>query len=207
MPTKSTRQRILDILTFREEATSAELSRALALTKADIRYHLSRMVEEGLIVCSNPKQQGKRGRPARSFSLTSKSFQNNYDLLSSALLTVLIDHFSDANANKMLNLVAEQLSGDFKPGGPPGKRLVQIVNQLNLLKYQARWEAHSTGPRVIFEHCPFATLRPQHPELCRMDAHLVENFLDERVALIESSSHLPGGICLFTIPQKSPKDH
>lgn len=206
MSTKSTRQRILDILAIRENADSAELSRALGVTKADIRYHLSKMVEEGIVVSSDPKQQKRRGRPARSFSLTSKSLQNNYDLLSSALLTVLIDHFSEKGAKKMLQLVAEQFCSDYKPDGPPSKRLVQVVNRLNLLNYQARWEAHSTGPRVIFEHCPFATLRPQHPELCLMDAHLIENFLDERVTLLESNSHLPGGFCLFTIAQKSPKD-
>ena len=202
MPTKSTRQRILDILAVREEAAAAELSRALGLTKADIRYHLSRMIEEGIIVCSNPKQKGRRGRPARTFSLTSKSLQNNYDLLASALLTFLMEHCSEMGANNKLQLVAEQFWGNFKSEGPPGKRFVQAVNQLNQLNYQARWEAHSTGPRVIFEHCPFATLRPQHPELCRMDAHMVANFLDEQVALIESSAHLPGGICLFTVPQK-----
>jgi predicted ArsR family transcriptional regulator len=202
MPTKSTRQRILDILSNRDNASSAEISRALAVTQADVRYHLSRMVEEGLIMPSGPKSSGRRGRPARHFSLASKSMQDNFDLLSQALLTTSLEHFSEERKNIFLHQVAKQITAEFIPAGPLGRRLVRAVDQLNRLNYQARWEAHAIAPRMIFEHCPFATLRPQFPELCLIDANLLEILLDESITQVESSAHLSDGYCLFSIGQR-----
>lgn len=193
---KSTRQRIVDILNNREHGTAAELSRALQVTQADVRYHLSRMIQEGLIVSSSPRRLGRRGRPARRFSLTSMVNKDNFDLLSIALLTTFLELNGN---NNFLNQVANHIAGDFQPAGPLGQRLVQAVGQLNELNYQARWEAHADAPRIIFEHCPFAALRPQHPELCQLDANLLAIFLDESITPVESNAHLTDGYCLFLI--------
>lgn len=45
MAHKSTRQRILDLLLKQDDLIAAELSRVLSVTQADVRYHLSQMVE------------------------------------------------------------------------------------------------------------------------------------------------------------------
>ena len=61
--------------------------------------------------------------------------------------------------------------------GPIIRRLAQAMTRLNELHYRARWEAHAQGPRVIFEHCPYAAILEKHPELCRMDGFLLEELL------------------------------
>jgi predicted ArsR family transcriptional regulator len=59
------------------------------------------------------------------------------------------------------------------------QRLAKAVLRLNELGYQARWEAHSEAPHVILGHCPYALILPEHPELCQMDAHLLESLLGQ----------------------------
>ncbi len=175
MAQKSTRQRILDLLSNQDQINAAEISRAISVTQADVRYHLSRMVEEGLILTAKPKHTGPRGRPARRYTLASKSRQDNFELFTRALLTSARNNTSVEESNKLLQDTAIQIAGEVEPGGPLGSRLVQAVDQLNLHNYQARWEAHANAPRVIFDRCPFASLRPEFPELCQLDAELLSN--------------------------------
>ena len=196
---KSTRQRLLDILKSRPNTTAAELSRALKLTQADVRHHLSNMVDEGLVVATGYQRGGRRGRPARKFSLAAAALKDNFDLLSSALLAVSLQNISSPDRMVFLRDVAAQLVGKHASGGPLAQRLVGAVVRLNELGYQARWEAHADAPRLILEHCPFASLLPQHPELCQLDACLLEILLKEPVAQIESLAHEDGGHCIFLV--------
>jgi predicted ArsR family transcriptional regulator len=203
MALKSTRQRILDLLLIQDQVNAAEISRVLSITQADVRYHLSRMVAEGLILVVKPKYTGRRGRPARRYSLASKSKQNNFDILTRALLLTMRERNAEEERNQFIHDIALKIPGGFKPGGPLGKRLVQAVDQLNLQNYQARWEAHANAPRVIFERCPFASLRPEFPELCNLDTTLLAIFLDEKVIQVESNAHLSDGFCQFNISPKT----
>jgi predicted ArsR family transcriptional regulator len=203
MAQKSTRQRILDLLSNQDQINAAEISRAISVTQADVRYHLSRMVEEGLILTAKPKHTGHRGRPARRYTLASKLRRDNFELFTRALLISVRNNTSVEESNKFLQDIAIQIAGEVEPGGPLGTRLVQAVDQLNLHNYQARWEAHANAPRVIFDRCPFASLRPEFPELCQLDAELLSNLLDEPVAQIKSNAHLTDGYCLFNISQKA----
>ncbi|UCD42280.1 MAG: MarR family transcriptional regulator [Chloroflexota bacterium] len=196
---KSTRQHLLELIEHRPGITAAELSRALQLTQADIRHHLANMIKEGLIVSSGRQHSGRRGRPARRFSLASSVYKDNFDLLSSALLSASLDQLSPEQESTFLERVAGHLVPDKTEKGPLSQRLVQVVNQLNELGYQSRWEAHAEAPRVIFERCPFAALRAQHPELCRIDARQIEILCAEEVTLVESKAHMEDGFCMFLV--------
>ena len=196
---KSTRQRLLDLLRNKPGSTAAELSRALQVTQADVRHHLSNMIEEGLVITAGRNRRGRRGRPARRFSLTALTLQDNFDILSKALLTTSLDDLPPDAETAYLQRVARHLAGEFTPRGPLAQRLVQAIEQLNTLGYQARWEAHADAPRMIFERCPFAALRPEFPELCQLDTYLVEFLLGETVTQIESNAQLDDGYCLFLV--------
>ena len=203
MAHKSTRQRILDLLLKQDDLNAAELSRVLSVTQADVRYHLSQMVEEGLILTVKPKQSGRRGRPARRYSLASKAKRENYELLARALINSIREKTSAQEKKLLLHDIASKITGDYQPEGPLRRRLVLAVDQLNLQNYQARWEAHANAPRVIFDRCPFASLRPEFPELCQLDSNMLENLLDEPVFQVESNAHQPDGYCLFHISQNT----
>jgi predicted ArsR family transcriptional regulator len=201
---KFARQRLMEILKNRPGATAADLSRALQVTQADIRHHLSNLEKEGLIVTTGKHHSGRRGRPARRYSLSASAQKDNFDLLSSALLNTSLENLSSGERTAFLKRVAHQVVTKKTNQGPLSQRLVQTVNQLNELGYQARWEAHAEAPRVIFEHCPFAILRPKHPELCQLDMSILEVLLRESITCSESNAHLADGICIFLVGKISP---
>ena len=203
MQEKSTRQRILDVLSNQDQVTAAEIGRTLSLTQADVRYHLSRMVAEGLVVVTQPRKSGRRGRPARRYILASKSMQDNYQLFTRSLLLTIRETYSDVERIKIFQQIANQFVGGFSAAGPPGLRLLQVVELLNKLNYQARWEAHADAPRVIFDRCPYASLRPEYSELCRLDAVLLEILLGKPVNLVESNAHVLDGFCLFITTERA----
>ena len=91
---KPTRQRLLDLLKNRNNQTAAELSRALGVTQADVRHHLSKMIDEGLIVQAGHQRVARRGRPARRYILAADALKDNFDLLSGALLTTTLADLS-----------------------------------------------------------------------------------------------------------------
>ena len=196
---KSTRQRLLDVLENQPGATAADLSRALEVTQADIRHHLTNMVQEGLIVTTGQQRSGRRGRPARRFSLAASVYKDNFDLLSRSLLITSLENLSPSEGSAFLERVANQLLSEYTTHGPLSQRLVQAVNQLNELGYQTRWEAHAEAPRIIFERCPFAALRPEHPELCQLDTMQLEILTDASITLLESNAHLDNGYCMFLV--------
>jgi predicted ArsR family transcriptional regulator len=86
--------------------------------------------------------------------------------------------------------VAMRLAGETGGKSPVRKRLIQAVERLNELNYQARWEASAVGPRLILGHCPYSAIVTEHPELCRMDSFLLEKQLGssvEQVAKLQMS--------------------
>lgn len=202
MTIKSTRQRMLDLLSAQDQLTAGEISRALSVTQADVRYHLTRMEEEGLVLSITPRHSGRRGRPARRFNLASRSKQDNFDLFTKAALDSIRHRSSTEIPQITLHEIAEQIAGEINPAGPLGRRLMNAVNLLNQQNYQARWEAHTDAPRVIFDRCPFAALRSDYPELCQLDSKLLAVLTSEDVVQIQSNAHQPDGFCLFNISLK-----
>jgi predicted ArsR family transcriptional regulator len=202
----STRQRLLEIIENRPEITAAELSRAVQLSQADIRHHLSNMLQEGLIVTTGHQHNGRRGRPARRFSLAASIYKDNFDLLSSALLSASLESKSPDQRSTFLDTIAGKLVSDAKMKGSLSQRLVKVVNHLNELGYQSRWEAHTEAPHIIFERCPFAALRPKHPEICRIDSRQIEILSAEPVTIVESNAHLEDGFCLFLVGYSKPNE-
>jgi predicted ArsR family transcriptional regulator len=196
---KNTRKRILDILTNKDQITARELSHALSITQADVRHHLGNMIDEGLILITGVKRDGRRGRPARYYSLASSAEEENFDLLSSALLNAALEDADQQTKNLFLRQVAAKLTGEFNPHGPLVPRLVEAVSRMNSLGYEARWEAHADAPHLILARCPFEKLYSRHPELNELDKYLVEYLLDEQVARITTPSLLEQNLSMFQI--------
>jgi predicted ArsR family transcriptional regulator len=81
------------------------------------------------------------------------------------------------------------------------RRLARCVDRLNGLHYHARWEAHAAGPRIILGHCPYITIINEHPELCRMDALLLQGQLDHAVEQLVKLETSERGLryCVFAV--------
>lgn len=189
MSTPSTREQILEYLRLHPLARVNDLAQALQVTPSNIRHHLSLLQEAGLVVAAPPARPARRGRPPQRYRLTPKAQSSHLEPLTRALLTLLRQH--EALENRLDDLGALLLGEAPLPyPGNLRQRLQQILETLNALGYEAHWEAHQQGPLITFRRCPFATLRDDFPELCRLDQRLLERALDRPVEVVQSASEM-----------------
>jgi len=199
----NSRQRLIAHLRSHPAASASDLARALGLTAADVRHHLSRLTAEGLVEPAGQRRGPGAGRPERTFRLGRLAQGDSLDLLAAALL----DGMSGDEREAGLRAAAVRLAGAVIPSGlPPARRLAAAVERLNQLRYRARWEAHAEGPRVILGNCPYAAIIADHPELCRMDALLLETHLGAPAQLrLCREPDANGEVhCMFTLESNRP---
>jgi predicted ArsR family transcriptional regulator len=179
---KTSRQRVLEYIQAHYPLSASDLSQALHMTEANARHHLAILQERGLVQPAGSRFPLGKGRPSRLFMPSEKSLGNNLDQLAAALLKIFKSQGDQANDEAFLRALAALIA---QPGYPKvgssekitqslTNRLTKAVSQLNQRHYHARWEAWRGAPRLILGHCPYAVIIHQHPELCRMDAYLLE---------------------------------
>jgi predicted ArsR family transcriptional regulator len=185
------RQKVLVHLKKTRSASAREIARALNMSAPNVRHHLGILVSDGRLEVSAVHQRGGRGRPEKVYSLSQAALGDNLSVLADALL------------NEKVNLEAvgeriAQLQGMTSISiQPMPKRLSQLVDKLNEMHYQARWEAGAEGPRLIFGRCPFAKIIEKHPELCEMDATMLEKSMGRPIAQIAKAESNMRGLCPF----------
>lgn len=188
---KTSRQQILEYVQAQRVVTAGDLGRALHMTAANARHHLGVLQEQGLIDVVGQRPARGKGRPALLYAPSERTLGDNLDLLSGALLDESGQRMEVVGRSSYLRRVAWRLAAQIgtQPGDCPQdirtgsltQRLYQVVQSLERCHYQARWEAHAQGPRVILGRCPYAAILEQHPELCRIDAYMLEELLGERL--------------------------
>jgi predicted ArsR family transcriptional regulator len=199
---KSTRERIIDYLFEHRVATAPELSRALSLTAADVRHHLSQLVKHGTLANPGYRFTQLKGRPARLYALSKPLSRNNLDLLAHHLLAKLSELNPPEGLNSLLKDIANRFAADVHgESSNITYRIYQTIIFLQHLNYDATWEARARSPLLIFGHCPFAAILDRHPEICLMDKYLLETLLGKPVHQTEkltiSSQGLPR--CIFSL--------
>jgi len=180
MTKPNARQQILVHLQAHPGATAAELARALGVSAANVRRHLSILLSDGRarVIGERQGQAGQmRGRPVQLYGTGEALTADNLPGLADAALSAWLDALPDAQRAAALQALAARLVPAMPAGGSLPRRLAQAIEQLNRLHYRAHWEAHAGGPRLIFESCPYAAIIGQHPELCRMDRFLLQGLL------------------------------
>ncbi len=210
---KTARQRLCDYIRQHPLVSVAELSQVMKVTEANIRYHLTILQEQGLVEEGGQKNQVAKGRPATLYKLSEQTLGHNLDCLSDALLTELFSDLSSETQREILQRTARRmLDGLSKPQSgitevnssktqTLTRRLNGVIRLLNLLNYQARWEAHAEGPRLVLIHCPYKAVINTHPELCQLDRYFLQGLLDTPVVqLIRHHEDQPGlSQCLFQV--------
>ncbi len=198
----TTRLRILDYLRKQQTASALELSRALGMTRANIRHHLVVLEMNDLVEVVGQRQQG-RGRPENVYGLSRRVLGDSLDELASALLGEWLGRLPEEEREAGLRSLAGRLASGSEGtwDGTLVRRLAETVRFLNAHHYQARWEAGAAGARVILGHCPFLAIVDKHPELCQMDAFLLERCLGQRVVQRSKLERQASGIlqCVFAM--------
>ena len=187
------RQKVLAHLKKTRAASAREIARALNMSAPNVRHHLSVLCSDGRVdaLGSAVNNREGRGRPEKMYSLSQAALGDNLSALTNALL---IEAGSGVNVEALASHI---LNSSQFTNLPVAKRLVLLVEKLDEMHYQARWEAGAEGPRVIFGRCPYAMVIDGHPELCKMDASLLENVLGRPVSQSLKNEVVGHGHCPF----------
>jgi len=191
----STRQKIIEYLHDQRRCTVPEISEAFYMTRANMRYHLEKLVADGTVEVTNQHSDAKgRGRPVQIYQLAANSHPSNLPQLVDILL-------NQVTGEEQLRKIAEVMAADGEMSRHATQRINRVVQILNLKRYQARWEAHAQAPRILLHNCPYAAVLENHPELCRMDAYMLAQLLGlpvEQLARMDIfGSHPPA--CVFAV--------
>ncbi|NLG74523.1 MAG: ArsR family transcriptional regulator [Chloroflexi bacterium] len=205
----TSRQRLLDYIREHQAVTVSEISRALRMTPANARHHLSILTELNLVEAVSVRAGRGKGRPSQVYSLSRRARGNNLAELASAVFEHFLDPMTSEERQAALQEIAETLEKKLSPEAPLPRghltqRLVQAVQRLNQMRYHARWEAHAQGPQIILSRCPYEDLVQDHPEVCQLDQALLERLLGTRVRqtarLEQDKRGLP--CCRFVVVQE-----
>ena len=207
MVTMTARQRVLEYLRKQRVASAGQIGHGLNMSAAAVRHHLTVMLADGRIILIGGKRQGNRGRPVKLYGLSEKSIGDNFPLLADAVLTELLKVRSAAEGADAIDAIAQELAlrvgREVDLNIPMVKRLAIVVEKLNEMHYQARWEAGAQGPRILFAHCPYSAIITKHPELCQMDTTMVGVAMKNPVRQISKQEFGVTQFCIFMLDPTS----
>jgi len=187
------RQKILGYFNKTRFASAREIGRALQLSSATVQHHLRVLASDGRLEIAAVRGSDRKGRPEKVYGLPRSALGDNLAPLSDALL-------AEAGTGLEMDALAKHLIGNSSfTGQPLVKRLNLTVEKMNKMSYHARWEAGSEGPRVIFSHCPYAAIIAKHPELCRMDASILKEWLGQPATQIAKIGKDGSSVCVFSV--------
>jgi predicted ArsR family transcriptional regulator len=193
MSVTNSRHKVLAYLTRTRTASVREISRALKMSAANVRHHLRILVSDGRLELASGREHEGPGRPEKLYSLPRAALGDNLSALSDALL-------AEAGTKVRVEALARCLVGESDFASQPiVKRLNLVVEKLNQMNYHARWEAGREGPRVILGHCPYAAIIEKHPELCKMDAALLDDLTGESAEQVSQIGREKSQACVFVM--------
>ena len=200
---QATRQRILEILKERGEATIEELGEALGLTSVTVRHHLDILRGEGLVEVPEVRRRTTPGRPQYVYILTEAAgdfFPKSYNSFASLMISEVRDRYGAAELDSILQGMARRMEKE-KPGlsGTMEERLAYVVGFLNDRGYIAKWEKNDDGYFLHTTNCPYRDVSRDHTEVCVMDMTIISDFLGlvpERIAWTAAGENS----CTYHVP-------
>jgi len=201
MPAITARQSVLAHLKKqRAPLSAAQLARALQMKPANIRHHLGILMADGRVQIVQDQRSGGRGRPRQLYALSPALRGEN---LAAALAAILDEA---PRREDLLRAAGSRLAGRPEAGLSLARRLAAAVEGLNRMHYEAHWEAGAEGPRLLFANCPYAAIIEKHPELCRLDAAMLEASMSASVQQIAKMQRGGPALCVFAVGRRAENE-
>jgi predicted ArsR family transcriptional regulator len=200
-----TRQKIVELLRERGQATVKELADAVGLTQMAVRHHLNVLYGENLVTTSSVRRKGQPGRPQLVYALTEAAntlFPEDYYRLTDYLLDELKATLGPADLEELLRRIASRITAKGPPirsGQPPEERLDQLVQFLGEKGYAAQWEKEASHYVIRILTCPYRQVAREHDEICGLDMQMIKDSLDTDPVQTSCMAH-GDQYCTYEIP-------
>ncbi|MGY1604858.1 helix-turn-helix transcriptional regulator [Geodermatophilus sp. SYSU D00815] len=151
----------------------------VGLPRHTVRFHLDRLVADGLLETEYRRLSGRRGpgagRPAKLYRRAAREFavtlpERHYDLAG----RILAGAVAAAGDGPVGPAVAAAAAAEGRRLAEPAAPLADVLTGLG-------YEPRPDGDGVVLANCPFHTLAAAHPQLvCGLNLDLLAALLDER---------------------------
>lgn len=202
---QETRQRILELIKMRGEATVGELTRELGLTAVTIRHHLDVLQRQGLIGPPQIRRRPGPGRPQHIYRLAGEAeslFPKRYDRLMEAILKELETMLPPEAMDKFIDGVVERMAQHVRAAESPSlsARLGVALEFLNGMGYLASIDEEENGFRLTVANCPYEQVAKISTLPCKVDVRLLHRLTGiepERIQQIAAGDNR----CVFWFPK------
>jgi predicted ArsR family transcriptional regulator len=177
--------RILRSLQRHGERSIKELAEALGVTATAVREPLAALKAEGYV--TERSERRGAGRPHSLFRLTAKAqsaFAREYDVLVNLLLREIMEQVGHDRADEILTRVGERLAqryGGPLPDASLKERIVALHSSLEEKGIPA--EVAPGGEGLQLFACPYYDIVQEHPAVCAMEQHMLEQLLEHKIIL------------------------
>jgi predicted ArsR family transcriptional regulator len=214
---ESGRRRVLELLRSAPGAVGVkDLAAQLGLHANTVRFHLNRLVTDGLVTREVEEHRGP-GRPRLTFTAVAdharEGGQRSYQLLADMLAGFIADTSPDAPAQAV---ELGRTWGRYLATRPaPAKRvtegeslgeLLRVLDDIGFAPLLA--DGDDRQPQVRLRHCPFLEVASAHGEVvCSLHLGLMQGVLVEQRAPLEASDLQPfvePSLCVAHLSRRNP---
>jgi predicted ArsR family transcriptional regulator len=207
------RRSLYEFVVRQPDAVSRDQAAAgLALPRHTAKFHLDRLVEEGLLVTEFRRLSGRRGpgagRPAKLYRRAERQVavslpERRYDL-AGRVLARAVERAAD-EGTPVRTAVGESAAQEGRRlAATPGEPRPTVIDEVTDVLAQQGYEPRVDGDVVVLANCPFSDLARDHTSLvCGMNLDLLTAFLAERgCSSIEARLDPADGRCCVTLTSR-----
>lgn len=199
---QTTRGKIVAELRTRQTASAADLASIFGLSPNAVRQQLVVLERDGLVV----EKSVRRGptKPTLEFSLTpaaDKLFPQQYDKMLSAVLREVRERYGPPGVEQIFDSIArravEKTKLKVNAGDTEGK-LAQLTGVLRDGGVSAEYSLIDGGFLLTEHNCPYSDVVKEHPEVCSVIHHVLDETVGGEHRQIESLAS-GGKSCKFEL--------
>ena len=201
------RQTVIETLSQAGPLPVEEIARAARLSTIAMRYHLTLLAREGLVVQQDAAPRGSVGRPQRMYALAATAHERlpkKYNALAAQLLDEMSDTLGAKEVRAMLRRAGRHAAASAPPlraGAGAQARLNRATKFLSERGYMARWEKSNGDLLLNVCNCPYRQVAQEHREVCEMDRAMIGTLLDSPLKMTRCIAHNDGQ-CQFVVAKK-----
>jgi predicted ArsR family transcriptional regulator len=176
----------------------------VGLARHTVKFHLDRLVDDGLLETEYRRLSGRRGpgagRPSKLYRRAARQIdvslpERHYDLAGQILAGAV--ESASTTGGPVLEAVDQAASAEGRRLADPGSGLTDVLTGLG-------FEPRDTGDCVVLGNCPFHALATSHTALvCGMNLGMLTALLDERGEPVEASLEPAPGRCCVVLRSES----
>ncbi len=177
------RRTVLETLSQRGALPIDEIAHAANLSTMAMRYHLTLLMDEGLVIADTVNHRAVVGRPQVLYTLADDAHERlpkQYHWLAEQLLDELEKGYGEKEKRALLRRAGRRmaiLAPSQRPNARIESRVKHTAQFLSERGYMARWEKEADEFRLYVCNCPYRQVMRTHHQVCDMDIAMVGELL------------------------------